>query len=76
MGDGVNRIRIGLVFTFVIGSFYAAFGLFESLGKFGLGIIVASLAAITYGLVDYVEDRHDDLILAERDQVWSRRDDQ
>jgi len=72
----VNRIRIGLVLTFVIGSLYAAFGLFESLGKFGLGIIVASTASITYGLVDYVEEKHDQLIVAERDQVWCRRDDQ
>jgi hypothetical protein len=76
VGDGVNRIRIGLVLTFVIGSLYSAFGLFESLAKFGLGIIVASMAAITYGLVDYVEERHDQLILDERDQVWCRRDDQ
>jgi len=70
----MNRIRIGLVLTFVIGALYASYGLFESLAKFSLGVIVACLAAIGYGLVDYMEDRHERRILAERQQVWRRRD--
>jgi hypothetical protein len=70
----VNRIRIGLALTFVIGCLYSAFGLFDSLTKFSAGMIVASLAVIGYGLVDHVEAEHDNQICAERDRVWARRD--
>jgi hypothetical protein len=70
----MNRLRIGLVGSFIIGCFYAAFGLFDSLGKFAAGIIVAALSVIAYGLTDYVETVHDNQLIAERESVWARRD--
>lgn len=70
----MNRLRIGLVGSFIIGCFYAAFGLFDSLGKFAAGIIVAGLSIIAYGLTDYVETVHDNQLIAERESVWARRD--
>jgi hypothetical protein len=70
----MNRLRIGLVGSFIIGCFYAAFGLFDSLGKFAAGIIVAALSIIAYGLTDYVESVHDNQLIAEREAVWARRD--
>jgi hypothetical protein len=70
----MNRLRIGLVGSFIIGCFYAAFGLFDSLGKFAAGIIVAALSIIAYGLTDYVESVHDNQLIAERESVWARRD--
>jgi hypothetical protein len=66
------RIRIGLQLTAIIGLFYAAFGVFESLTKFAAGLIVACLAVIIYGLLDTLES---DRRLSEgRDKVWQRRD--
>jgi len=70
----MNRIRIGLVLTFVIGCLYSTFGLFESLTKFSVGLIVACLAVIGYGLVDYLESEHNNQIYNERQKVWARRD--
>ena len=70
----MNRIRIGLALTFIIGSLYSAFGLFESLTKFAVGVIVACLAVIGFGLIDHLESEHDNRIIRERQQVWSRRD--
>jgi len=68
------RIRVGLQLTAIIGLLYAAFGLFESLTKFALGLIVACLAVIAYGLLDTLES---DRRLSEgREQVWQRRDSQ
>jgi len=46
-------IRIGLALTFVIGCLYAAFGVFESLWKFGIGMIVSSVAVLVWGYLDY-----------------------
>jgi hypothetical protein len=71
----MNRIRIGLVLTFIIGCLYAAFALFDSLTKFSVGITVGCLAIIAYGLCDYLEVEHDHRIRAERQRVWCRRDD-
>ena len=68
------RIRIGLVVTFIIGCFYAAFGVFESLAKFGVGVIVACVAVIAHGYMDYRQSDHDERISRQRDQVWARRD--
>jgi hypothetical protein len=66
------RIRIGLQLTAIIGLFYAAFGVFESLTKFAAGLIVSCLAVIAYGLLDTLES---DRRLSEgRDKVWQRRD--
>jgi len=70
----MNRIRIGLALTFIIGSLYAAFGLFESLTKFSVGIIVSCLAVIGFGLLDHLEAEHDNRIIRERQEVWARRD--
>ena len=70
----MNRLRLGLSGSFIIGCFYAAFGLFDSLGKFAAGIIVAAVSVIAYGLTDYVESVHDNRLIAERESVWARRD--
>lgn len=64
------RLRIGLQLTFIIGLLYASFGLFESLTKFAVGLTIACLAVIGYGLLDRIEsDRAQG-----REQVWQRRD--
>ena len=68
------RIRVGLQLTAIIGLFYAAFGLFESLTKFGLGLIVACLAVIAYGLLDTLESESDRRLSEGREKVWQRRD--
>jgi hypothetical protein len=65
------RIRIGLQLSFIIGLLYAAFGLFESLTKFAVGLIVACLAVIAYGLLDIVESER---LTRGREKVWQRRD--
>ena len=70
----MNRIRIGLMITVIVGCFYAAFGVFESLTKFGVGLIVASTAWIVHGFLDYQQSDHDYRITRERAQVWARRD--
>jgi len=44
------------------------------LTKFTVGIVVACLAVIAYGLVDYLEAEHDNQIHTEREKVWARRD--
>ena len=67
------RLRIGLQLTVIIGLLYAAFGLFESLTKFAVGLIVASLAVIAYGLLDTVESER---LMQGREKVWQRRDSQ
>jgi biopolymer transport protein ExbB/TolQ len=68
------RLRIGLQLTFIIGLLYAAFGLFESLTKFAVGLIVACLAVIAYGLLDTVEAEADRRLTRGREKVWQRRD--
>jgi hypothetical protein len=70
----MNRVRIGLVITFIIGCLYSAFGVFESLEKFGLGLIVACMAVIAHGYIDYRESDHNYRIIRQREQVWARRD--
>jgi L-lactate permease len=51
----MNRLRIGLVISMIIGLLYASFGIFESLTKFGVGVAVAAAAAVGLGLLDYLE---------------------
>ena len=68
------RIRIGLQLTFIIGLLYAAFGLFESLTKFAVGLIVACLAVIAYGLLDTLEAEADRRLTRGREKVLQRRD--
>jgi hypothetical protein len=67
------RIRIGLHLSAIIGLLYAAFGVFESLTKFAVGLIVVCLSVIAYGLLDTLEDRR---LYQGREQVWQRRDSQ
>ncbi len=70
------RVRIGLHLTVIIGLLYGAFGLFESLTKFALGISVACVAVIAYGLLDALESEADRRLAEGREQVWRRRDSQ
>lgn len=70
----MNRIRMGLSITILLGVIYAFAGLFDSLGHFALGVIVAAGAVIGYGLVDFIESRRDNRIHQTRQEVWARRD--
>jgi hypothetical protein len=70
----VNRIRIGLVLTIMLGAVYGFTGLLESLGQFALGVIVAMIALILYGLLDFLEAHRDEQLHRERIHVWERRD--
>lgn len=70
----MNRIRIGMAISVLIGVIYAAAGLLDSLTDFGLGLAVASLGVIGYGLCDFLEDRHMMAMHQGRESVWSRRD--
>lgn len=70
----MNRIRIGMAISVVIGVIYAAAGLFDSLTNFGLGLAVASLGVIGYGLCDFIEDRHMHAMHQGREAVWARRE--
>ena len=67
-------VRIALAITFIIGCLYAAFGVFESLSKFGIGMIVSSVAVLVWGFLDYADSSHNERIAQERDDVWARRD--
>lgn len=67
----MNRIRIGLALTAIIGTIYGATALLTSLTQFALGTIIAAAAVIGYGLCDCIEQRriHDG-----REMVWARRE--
>jgi len=67
-------VRVALAATFIIGCLYAAFGVFESLWKFGIGMIVSSVAVLVWGYLDYADSSHNERIAQERDHVWARRD--
>jgi hypothetical protein len=67
-------VRIALALTFVLGCLYSAFGVFESLWKFGVGMIVSSVAVLVWGYLDYADSSHNERIAQERDNVWARRD--
>ena len=54
----MNRLRIGLVMSIMLGLLYASFGIFESLTKFGIGVAVGAAAAAGLGLLDYLEARN------------------
>jgi hypothetical protein len=68
------RIRIGLLFTVIIGLLYAAFGVFESTTKFAVGLIVACCAVIAYGLLERLDAESDRRLAEGRETVWKRRD--
>lgn len=70
----MNRIRIGMAISVLIGSMYAAAGLFSSLTEFAIGTAVACLGVIGYGLCDFLDAHHDDAIAQTREAVWARRD--
>ena len=71
----MNRIRIGLFLSAIIGLLYTAFGVFESTGKFAAGLIVCSLAVIAVGLLDHLESDINERLLQNRESVWARRED-
>ena len=70
----MNRLRVGLALTAIIGAIYAAAGIFDSLGHFALGAIIAASAAIGIGAVDYVENGRREELARYRAEVWHRRD--
>lgn len=70
----MNRIRIACAITTLIGAIYAATGLLESLGHFALGLIVAAVGVIGYGLVDVIDADRQEKLRQYRAEVWHRRD--
>ena len=70
----MNRLRIGFALTIVIGSIYAAAGLFDSLLDLSAGVVVAMCGVIGLGCIDYLDARRDERIYRERVAVWARRD--
>lgn len=70
----INRIRMGLSLTMILGVIYAASALMVSLQQVALGTIIAGVAALLYGLCDYIEAHHDNRIHQTRQDVWARRD--
>ena len=54
----MNRLRIGLVMSMILGLLYASFGIFESLTKFGVGVAVGAAAVVGLGLLDFLEARN------------------
>jgi len=72
----MTRIRVGLSLTVLIGGMYAACGLFTSLTDFGVGLVVASLGVIGYGLLDFLDSHRDEQLARGREAVWARRDEE
>lgn len=71
----MNRIRVGCIITALLGVMYAGAGLFDSLMAVAVGMIVAAVAVIGYGLCDWLEHHvYDRRMARERDAVWARRD--
>ena len=71
----MNRIRIGCIISALLGVMYAAASLMSSLTHMAVGVIVAAVAVIVFGLTQWLEDDiHDWRIARERDDVWARRD--
>lgn len=70
----MTRIRIGFALSALLGAMYAAASLLDSMTQFGVGVVVSALGVIGYGLCDFLEDRHDELISQARHTVWARRD--
>ena len=70
----MNRIRIGMAITVIIGATYAAAGLFDSLRHFAIGVVVACLGVIGHGLLDFIESRRDEKLRRYRVEVWRRRE--
>ena len=70
----MNRIRIGLAITIILGSIYAAAGLFTSLRDFGIGAAIAATAMTGYGLLDFLEAHRNEKLHQYRAEVWLRRD--
>ncbi len=51
----MNRIRIGAFLTVILGGIFAASGLMNSLWDFGIGLAVAGVGGLVYGLADYID---------------------
>lgn len=58
----MNRIRIGLFITMILGAIYAFSGLLTSLRDFGIGLAVVSVAVILHGLITYLYEHDDDFM--------------
>lgn len=67
----MNRIRIGLTLTAIIGVIYGFTALLTSLTQFAIGIIIAALAVIAYGLCETLEQHW---LHEYRQTVWARRE--
>ena len=67
----MNRLRIMCALLSIAGLLYAGAGVFESLWHFGVGVSIAGLGIVLFGLVDAVEDSR---IRECRERVWQRRD--
>lgn len=72
----MNRIRIGMAISVLLGTIYASAGLFDSLTQFGIGVAVVCLGVVGYGLCDFIETHENETISRGREAVWARRDDQ
>lgn len=70
----MTRLRIGFAITILIGAMYAGCGLITSLTEFGIGLSIACVGIIGFGLCDFVESHHNDAIARSREAVWARRD--
>lgn len=70
----MNRIRIGMALSVLLGVLYAGCGLLDSLTDFGVGLAVAALGVIGFGLCDFIEDRHMRIWHEGREAVWARRE--
>ena len=69
----MNRIRMGLSITIIIGAVWAAAGLFDSLRHFAAGVILSAVAMALYGLVDFLDAHRDEQLARGREHVWERR---
>jgi len=76
MTAATRRIRIALAVTFLLGVIYGFSGLMSSVAEFLVGMGVAMLALLGYGLLDFIEARRDERLHRTRIEVWSRRDEE
>jgi len=76
MTAATRRIRIALAVTFLLGVIYGFSGLMSSVAEFLVGMGVAMLALLGYGLLDFIEARRDERMHRTRVEVWARRDEE
>ena len=51
----MNRIRIAASLTVILGVIYGFSGLMVSVTEFGIGLAVAGVGGLVYGLADYID---------------------